>query len=217
MRKAIAASLQASKQTIPHFYVRMTLDAGPAFAFYKEQKSRFACSINDVITAACARCVAEFPQFRSRIDQDEIVELDGVNLGIAVSVEEGLVVPTLVGAEKMSLSEIAGQTRRVVEDARKGRLAGVGRAVFTITNLGMFGVEEFAAIINPPESAILAVGAVRESVLVKSGVIRPGRVMTLTLSCDHRIIDGRLAAQFLSRLKQLLEAPAQLTDSPSRC
>jgi pyruvate dehydrogenase E2 component (dihydrolipoamide acetyltransferase) len=215
MRKEIAATLQASKQTIPHFYVRMTFDAGPAFAFYKEQKARFACSINDVITAACARCIAEFPQFRSRIDQEEIVEVAGVNIGIAVSVEEGLVVPVLVRAEKMSLSEIAGQTRRVVENARKGRLEGVGRAVFTITNLGMFGVEEFAAIINPPECAILAVGAARESVLVKDGVIRAGRVMTLTLSCDHRMIDGHLASQFLSRVKELLEAPAQLADSPS--
>ena len=99
------------------------------------------------------------------------MEVAGVNIGIAVSVEEGLVVPVLVRAEKMSLSEIAGQTRRVVENARKGRLEGVGRAVFTITNLGMFGVEEFAAIINPPECAILAVGAARESVLVKDGVI----------------------------------------------
>jgi pyruvate dehydrogenase E2 component (dihydrolipoamide acetyltransferase) len=215
MRKAIAAALQASKQTIPHFYVRMTLDAGPAIAFYKEQKIRFACSINDLITAACARCIAEFPQFRSRVENDEIVEIPSVNIGIAVSLEEGLVVPVLVGAGSMSLMEIASQTRRIVEDARKGRLAGAGEGVFTITNLGMFGVEEFAAIINPPEGAILAVGAARESVLVKDGLIRAGHLMTVTLSCDHRIIDGHLAAKFLARLKELLESPSQLADSPS--
>lgn len=207
MRKAISATLQSSKQTIPHFYVRMTLDADPSIAFYKAHKSRFACSINDVITAACAKCIDEFPRFRSRIEMDEIVEVSSVNIGIAVSVEDGLVVPTLVDAGHLTLAEIAARTRRIAEDARKGRLEGPGKAVFTITNLGMFGVEEFAAIINPPEAAILAVGAARESAVVKDGVVRSGRVMTVTLSCDHRVIDGHLAAKFLARLKELLETP----------
>ena len=205
--KAIAANLQFSKQTIPHFYARVTIDASPLVAFTAEQKTKFKCSINDVVTLACARAVAEFPAFRSRIEGDEVVELPDAHIGIAVGTDEGLVVPVVKGADSMTLESLAGETRRVVEAARSGKLEGVGQGVFTISNLGMFGVEEFSAIINPPESAILAIGAVREDVIVKSGAVRAGRVMTMTLSADHRLIDGVAAAKFLARTRQLLERP----------
>jgi pyruvate dehydrogenase E2 component (dihydrolipoamide acetyltransferase) len=105
---------------------------------------------------------------------------------------------------------VAEQTRRIIEAARKGKVEAMGQGVFTISNLGMHGVEEFTAIINPPEAAILAVGAIRESVIVKDGALRAGRVMTLTLSADHRIIDGVVAAAFLGRLKEMLESPGSL-------
>lgn len=210
MRKAIARNLVLSKQTIPHFYVRQTISAEALLAFYQAQKAQYPCSINDVIVRACARAIEEFPAFRSRVDGDEIVELPGANIGIAVGLEQGLVVPVVVGAERMTLQQIGATTRRLAEAARGGKIEGMGQGCFTITNLGMFGTEEFAAIINPPEAAILAVGAVREAVVVKDGAMRPGKVMTVTLSADHRVVDGMLAAKFLARLRELLESPAGL-------
>jgi pyruvate dehydrogenase E2 component (dihydrolipoamide acetyltransferase) len=210
MRKAIGTSLLTSKQTIPHFYARVTVNADALFAFYREQKPRANCTLNDLATVACARVVREMPAFRSQIDKDEIVEFPTVNLGIAVGVEDGLVVPVLQNADRMTLAEVALNSRRIAENARAGKLEGAGKGNMTITNLGMFGVEEFGAIINPPEPAILAVGALREGLIVKDGSMRPGRVMTVTLSVDHRVVDGVLAAKFLARLKEILEAPQQL-------
>ena len=210
MRKAIARNLLQSKQTIPHFYVRLTVNAEPVVAFYREQKAQYPCSINDVIVQACARVIQEFPAFRSRIEGDEIVESPSANIGIAVGMDDGLVVPVVVGAERMSLQQIGVATKRLAESARGGKIEGMGQGCFTITNLGMFGTEEFAAIINPPEAAILAVGAAREAVIVKDGAMRAGKVMTLTLSADHRVVDDMQAAKFLARLKELLENPVQL-------
>jgi pyruvate dehydrogenase E2 component (dihydrolipoamide acetyltransferase) len=210
MRRAIARNLVLSKQTIPHFYMRLTLDAGALFDFYRARKAQYPCTLNDVVALACARVVQEFPAFRSRIEGEELVEHPTANIGIAVGMEDGLRVPVIEGAERMSLRQLAGESQRVIEAAQRGKLEGAGRGVFTITNLGMFGVEEFAAIVNPPEAGILAIGALREAVLVKDGALRAGRVMTLTLSADHRVVDGLLAAKFLGRLKALLEAPESL-------
>jgi pyruvate dehydrogenase E2 component (dihydrolipoamide acetyltransferase) len=210
MRKAIARNLTCSKQTIPHFYMRLTVDAQPMMAFYRSQKALYPCSVNDVVTKAAARAVSEFPAMRSRIDNEEIIEYPQSNIGLAVGMDDGLVVPVVVGAESMSLRELASQSRRLADLARGGKIEGMGKGVMTITNLGMFGVEEFAAIINPPESAILAVGAVREDVVVSDGAIKAGKVMTLTLSADHRLVDGLLAAKFMARLKELLLAPESL-------
>jgi len=209
MRKAIARNLLASKQNIPHFYMRLTIDASPLMAFYKAQKAKYTCSVNDVVTAAVARCVMEFPGFRSRVDGEEIVEFANANIGIAVGMDDGLVVPVIASAQGLSVQQLAAQTRRLADNARKGKIEGMGTGVVTITNLGMFGVEEFSAIINPPEAAILAVGAVREAVQVVDGGMRPGKAMTMTLSADHRIIDGLLAAKFLARLKEILQGPEQ--------
>jgi pyruvate dehydrogenase E2 component (dihydrolipoamide acetyltransferase) len=210
MRKAIARNLLLSKQMIPHFYMRMTAAAEAMVTFYKTCKAQYPCSINDLIVLACARTIMEFPAFRSRIEGDEIVESPAANIGIAVGVDEGLLVPVVIGAERMSLRQIAAQTKQLAESARAGKIERMGQGCFTITNLGMFGAEEFAAIINPPEAAILAVGAVRDAAVVKDGVVCAGKVMTVTLSADHRIVDGMLAAKFLARLKALLEDPGQL-------
>ncbi len=210
MRRAIARSMTASKQSIPHFYARLTIDAGPLHVFYREQKAKCACTINDIVTLACARVIRDFPAFRSRVEDDQVVEYPAASIGVAVAVEEGLVVPVVLGADSLSLAQLAGETQRVVEAARKGKVVAMGRGVFTVSNLGSFGIEEFTAIINPPESAILAVGAMRESVVVRDAGIRPARVMTMTLSADHRLIDGLMAARFLTSLRQLLEAPEQL-------
>ncbi len=210
MRRAIANNLLYSKQHVPHFYAKTTIDAGLLFATYRSTKVQFKCSVNDFITAACAKAMRQYPAFRSQYKDTEIIEHNAVNIGIAVGTDNGLTVPVVLDADTMSLKDLAARTRQVVESARGGKLEGMGQGLFTITNLGMFGVEEFSAIINPPESAILAVGAIREGVAVKDGQITPTRLMTVTLSSDHRIIDGVMAAQFLQTLKELLENPQPL-------
>ncbi len=209
MRRAIGLNLQRSKQTIPHFYLRLTINAEPLFAYYREHKPRTNCTLNDVVVLAVGRAMAECPGVRSQIQGDEIVEYPHANIGIAVGVEDGLVVPVVKNVDTMTLAQLSVEAKRVVENARNGKLENIGQGNFTITNLGMFGVEEFSAIINPPESAILALGAVREAVIVQNGAMRPGRVMTMTLSSDHRIVDGLLGAKFLGRLKEILENPSQ--------
>jgi pyruvate dehydrogenase E2 component (dihydrolipoamide acetyltransferase) len=208
MRRAIGLNLQKSKQTIPHFYLRMTIDAEPLFAYYRQRKPQTNCTLNDCVVLAVGRVMAECPGVRSQIQGDEIVEYPHANIGIAVGVDDGLVVPVVRSVETLTLAQLAVEARRVVENARNGKLENIGQGNFTITNLGMFGVEEFSAIINPPESGILAISAVREAVIVENGAMRPGRVMTMTLSADHRVVDGLLAAKFLGRLKEVLGNPS---------
>lgn len=210
MRWAIAANLTKSKQTVPHFYCRMTFDAGPLFSFYREQKAETGCTINDVITLACGRVIQEMPVFRSQVQERDLVEFPHANIGIAVGMDEGLVVPVVPAVDEMTLGQLASEARRIVERARSGKLDNIGTGVFTISNLGMFGVEEFAAIINPPEAAILAVSALREEMIVENGEARAGKVMTMTLSTDHRVIDGVAGAKFLARLKEIFLAPQEL-------
>jgi len=210
MRKAIARNLSLSKQTLPHFYLKATLDADPLLIFYKKEKAIYPCSVNDVIVFAVSRVILEMPEFRSQIDGDDIVQFESVNIGIAVGLDQGLVVPVLKNADGRNLKGVAQESRRLVEGAKAGKVEGMGEGVFSISNMGMYGVEEFSAIINPPESGILAIGAAREEVVVKDGALRIGKKMTLVLSADHRLIDGALAAKFMARLKQLLEDPSQI-------
>ncbi|HNX26081.1 MAG TPA: 2-oxo acid dehydrogenase subunit E2 [Phycisphaerae bacterium] len=207
MRKAIATNLTKSKQNIPHFYLRFTVDAGPMLSFYKSQKAMFKCSVNDVVLMAVGRAMHEFPALRSRLEGDNVVEYPTACIGIAVGLEGGLVVPVLKDADRMTFAEIAAASRDLATQARNGKVVNMGKGSFTISNMGMFGVEEFGAIINPPESGILAVGAAREGVIVENGAMRIGKIMTATISCDHRIVDGMLVAQFAGRLKELLENP----------
>lgn len=210
MRKAIARNLLASKQTIPHFYMQLTVNAAPMAETQKSEKTKYQCSLNDFVTKACAKAIREFPAFRCRIENDEMVEFSDVNIGIAVGMDEGLVVPVILGADTLSIKELAAETRRLAQSAKTGKIENMGKGVFTITNLGMFGIEQFTAIVNPPEAAILAVGAMRETVVVQDGAMWAGKVMTVTLSADHRVVDGLPAAKFMARLKELLESPAQL-------
>jgi len=210
MRRAIANNLLHSKQNIPHFYAKKTIDAGLLFTTYRKTKEQFKCSVNDFVTKACAKAIRQYPAFRSQYKGTEVHEFPAVNIGIAVGTDEGLTVPVVLNADRQNLEQLATQTRQVVESARNGKLENFGHGIFTITNMGMFNCEEFSAIINPPESAILAVGAIREGVVVENGAMRPTRLMTMTLSVDHRVIDGVMAAQFLNTMQELLEAPEQL-------
>lgn len=210
MRRAIAKNLATSKQTLPHWYTKVTIDAEAMLGFLKQEKALYPCSVNDLIVLAVSRVVMELPAYRTQIDGDDLIEFPNANIGIAVGTDEGLTVPVVKGADTRNLKGIAQETRRVIENARNGKLEGVGEAVFSISNLGMHGVEEFVAIINPPESGILSVGSIREEVVVKNGALKAGKVMTMVLSADHRIIDGTMAAKFVVRLKELLENPALL-------
>ncbi len=210
MRKAIAKNLTFSKQNVPHFYMTITIDADPMYTFYQTQRKQYKCSINDVLIYACGKVIIEFSAFRSRMESpDELTEYPSANIGIAVGMENGLVVPVIMNVEKYSFEELAKETRRIIKTARDGKPENMGRGVFTISNLGMYDVDEFSAIINPPEASILAVGGMKENVIVKGGAIRIGKTMSLTLSCDHRVIDGLLAAQFLGRLREVLEKPSE--------
>jgi pyruvate dehydrogenase E2 component (dihydrolipoamide acetyltransferase) len=213
MRKAIAKGLTLSKQTLPHWQLKLTIDADPLLAYYRKEKALYTCSLNDVIVLAVARAVLEFPIFRTQVDGDDLVEISEVNIGLAVGLDQGLVVPVIKSADGRNLKGIAQESRRLIELAKTGKVEGMGEGVFTISNLGMFGVEEFTAIINPPESGILAVGAAREEVVVKDGLLKIGRKMTLVLSADHRTIDGTTGAKFMARLKELLENPSSLGGS----
>lgn len=210
MRRAIANNLVASKQNVPHFYVRQSINASKLLAFQKRNKPATGCTINDCIIMGVAQVMMEYPGFRSQIEGSEVVEYPHANIGIAVGVPDGLVVPVTMEADRFPLAELAARNRRLVEDARRGKVDRMGEGQFSISNMGMFGVEEFSAIINPPESGILAVAAIREAVLVEDGALKPGRVMTMTLSADHRLVDGTLAGQFMARLRELLESPDEM-------
>lgn len=211
MRGAIARALQASKQTIPHFYETIAIDVTATLAL-REQKRQagIKLSVNDFIVRATALALADEPRVNCRVFDGHIEYPPAVNVGIAVAVDDGLVVPVIVGAEGRDLEGLATESRRIVEAARQGKLIGSGQGTFTISNLGMFGIESFSAIINPPEGAILAVGEARTEAVAFAGGFVPRSMMRLTISCDHRAIDGALAARFLVRVRSLLEDPTRL-------
>jgi len=177
--------------------VRTKLNAGRP----KEKR----ISVNDLAVRAAALALKRYSGVNSRMDENEIHYLKDINVGVATAVEAGLVVPVLTNADERSWDDLAGETKRLALEARAGKIVNAGKGTFTVSNLGMFGVEEFTAIINPPESAILAVGAVKNEVVdIGVGIgVRP--MMKMTLCSDHRVVDGALAAQFLRAIKVYLE------------
>jgi pyruvate dehydrogenase E2 component (dihydrolipoamide acetyltransferase) len=209
MRAAIARALQASKSSIPHFYTTMAIDVTEALALkasLARSDAPVKVTINDLVLRACALALADEPRVNCRVFDDRIQYPQEVNLGVAVGTDDGLVVPVILSAEQYDLAGLAAASRKVIEDARRGKLSGTGRGTFTVSNLGVWGIESFTAIINPPEGAILAVGGVREEIVPAGGGFFPRSLLRVTLSCDHRAIDGLLAARFLARLKHLLES-----------
>lgn len=211
MRKAIGTALQQSKQTIPHFYTTVAIDATAALSLKDALKTQgMKISINDIVLRACAIALQEEPRVNCRVFPDRIEYPEDIHLGVAVGQEEGLVVPVILKAQTRDLAGIAAESRRIVQSANSGKLIGSGQGTFTVSNLGMFGVESFTAIINPPEGAILAVGAVSTEIVSCLGGFLPRAVFRVTLSSDHRAIDGVLAARFVSRVKHLIENPGRL-------
>ena len=217
MRQTIARRLQESKSSIPHFYLTIEVNMGEAMKL-REQLNAMAASdaeklsVNDLIVAASARTLQKFPNVNAYFKGDRIAYNDSINVGVAVSVDEGLLTPVLHNADQKSLKQIAVETKELAARARNNKMKpeDLGPGTFTISNLGMFGIDEFSAIINPPESCILAVGAVKKTPIVVNDSIQIGQVMKVTLSADHRIVDGALGAQFLQSLKKLLENPINL-------
>jgi pyruvate dehydrogenase E2 component (dihydrolipoamide acetyltransferase) len=211
-RKVIARRLQQSKQTIPHFYVTVTVDMTDAIQQRKEHNTKgdddIKVSINDMVVMAAAIALGEFPQVNCKIDEDNIHYLKDINIGVAVGLDDGLVVPVLPKADTLSLQGIAKKTKELVNLAKAGKQASLTAGTFTISNMGMLNVDNFVAIINPPETAILAVGSVRKNIMVASDnsfLIRD--TMSMTLSADHRAIDGVLGSQFVNKIKYYLENP----------
>lgn len=215
MRKVIAKRLAESKFSAPHFYLTCEVDMGTSFEARKKMNEMAApdkVSFNDMIVKACALALKKHPFVNSSWLGDKITVHSDVNIGVAVAVEDGLLVPVIRNTDQKSLLMINEEVKVLAELAKNRKLAPeqMQGNTFTISNLGMFGIEEFTAIINPPDACILAVGSILDKPVVKNGAVVPGKIMKLTLSCDHRVVDGATGAKFLQTVTQYLEEPVRL-------
>ncbi len=220
MRKTISRRLSQSKFTAPHFYLTVDIDVERMIEVraelneLAEEQDRPRISFNDLITKACALALKQHPQVNSSYlaEEGEIRYYNDVHVGIAVAIEAGLITPVIRNADQKGLGQIAEETRMLAEKARNRDLQPeeFEGSTFTTSNLGMFGIEEFTAIINPPNACILAIGAIRDEPVVEDGEVMPGKRMKVTLSCDHRIVDGATGAGFLNTVQAYLEEPMNM-------
>ncbi|MCY3999983.1 MAG: dihydrolipoamide acetyltransferase family protein [Bacteroidetes bacterium] len=220
MRKTIARRLAESKDTSPHFYLNADVDVGALIAQrqtvneYLEKSSGFKVSFNDFITKACASGLIMHPDVNvTYASEDGVIHrYNYVDVGIAVAIDDGLVTPVVRDAHLKSVSTIGLEIQALATRARDKQLdlSEMEGSTFTTSNLGMFGIESFTAIINPPNACILAIGSIRDVPVVEDGAVVAGKRMKLTLSCDHRVVDGAVGARFMSTLKELLENPVSL-------
>lgn len=215
MRKTIARRLLESHQDIPTFFLTATFDMAGFVALRKQLKAQLPdvkISYNDILIAAVARALRESPMVNASWTDKGIMQHGRVDVGVAVALPEGLITPVLRSADRLRLSEIGGQVRELAGRAKDGKLSPeeYTGGTFTISNLGMFDIEHFTAIINPPESGILAVGSIAEVPIVENGALTTGWRMKVTMTCDHRVIDGAVGAAFLQVLRRYVETPALL-------
>jgi pyruvate dehydrogenase E2 component (dihydrolipoamide acetyltransferase) len=214
MRKVIAKRLSESMFTAPHFYVTMEINMDKAVEARKSMNeiSQVKISFNDIVLKAVASALRQHPDVNSSWQGDKIRKNHHIHIGVAVAVKDGLLVPVVRFADNKSLSHISAEVKDLAQKAQEKKLqpADWEGSTFTISNLGMFGVEEFTAIINTPDSCILAVGGIKETAIVKNGQLAVGNIMKVTLSCDHRVVDGATGAAFLKTLKGLLEDPVRI-------
>jgi pyruvate dehydrogenase E2 component (dihydrolipoamide acetyltransferase) len=214
MRKTIAKRLVESKFTAPHFYLTMAIDMDKAVESRGKlnETSPVKISFNDIVLKACAVALKQHPAVNSSWLGDKIRRNHHVHIGVAVAVEDGLLVPVVRFADSKSLSQIAAEVKDFAQKAKEKKLQPKDWEgnTFTISNLGMFGIEEFTAIINPPDSCILAIGGIQQVPVIKDGEIKIGNVMKVTMSCDHRVVDGATGSAFLQTLKGLLEEPLRM-------
>jgi pyruvate dehydrogenase E2 component (dihydrolipoamide acetyltransferase) len=220
MRKIIAKRLAESKQTVPHFYLTSHMDIDALLKLRadlnakspKDGPNSFKLSVNDLIIKACAVALRRHPNVNSTYTESDIIQYDDVDISVAVAIPDGLITPIIRKADQLGLAAISAAMKDLGSRAKSGKLKpeefqGGG---FSISNLGMFGIPEFSAIINPPQSAILAVGAGEQRPVVKNGQIAIATMLTVTLSCDHRVVDGAAGAEFLATLKTIVEDPLSL-------
>ncbi|MBU0478342.1 2-oxo acid dehydrogenase subunit E2 [bacterium] len=210
IRKVIAKRLQESKQTIPHFYLSTEIDMTECVKARAEKSPKPA--FNDIIIKASALAISENPEINSSFKGDSIEIVGDINIGLAVAVDDGLVVPVIRNANKLAISDISKKRDELVKKARGGKLlpSDYEGGTFTISNLGMFEIDNFSAIINPPQSAILAVGRIKQKPVIIDGNIGIRSMMQVTASFDHRCIDGVLGAKFLQKVKEHLENPKDI-------
>jgi pyruvate dehydrogenase E2 component (dihydrolipoyllysine-residue acetyltransferase) len=212
MRRIVGERMTKSKQTAPHFYLSMDVDMTEITQqrnIFKQKGSALVPSINDFILGSCARALRDFPSLNSAFTEQGVQIYADINIGMAVALEEGLVVPVIRNADRLSLEELAKYSRELADKAQKKKLFPLDceGGTFTVSNLGRFGVDTFIAIINPPQCAILAVGQVAPRVVPHGEGIAVRSMMTMSLSADHRVVDGAIAARFLQEVKRLLENP----------
>lgn len=219
MRKTIARRLTESKQTVPHFYLTIDVDAAPLSSLRSRLNADLAAapepkklSFNDLIIKAVAIAITRSPAVNAQFTPDALVYHARVDISVAVAVDEGLVTPVVRDADLKSVLAISDEVRDLAVRARDKKLAPeeMMNGTFSISNLGMYGIDEFAAVINPPEGAILAIGGVRSEPVVAGDAVVPGKRMRMTLSCDHRVVDGAVGAAFLAELRKVLESPTQI-------
>jgi pyruvate dehydrogenase E2 component (dihydrolipoamide acetyltransferase) len=215
MRATIARRMPLSKAPVPHFYVTSEVAMDRAWTMREELNAldgQPKVSVNDLVIRACALALLEHPGVNASFQGDSLRVFHRAHIGIAVALDDGLITPVLRDAHAKSLAQIAVEARDLAERARtrKLRASEMSGATFSISNLGMLDVTDFSAIINPPEGAILAVGAVRQVPVVNSGALAVGRRMNMTISCDHRAMDGAMGARFLQDVKRRLEEPLRL-------
>jgi pyruvate dehydrogenase E2 component (dihydrolipoamide acetyltransferase) len=215
MRKVISQRLQESKSYIPHFYVQQTVDAEPLVKFREQLKHNdYSISFNDCVIKACAIALKSHPVVNSGFNSSNntIIHYQTVDVAVAVSIPGGLITPIIRFTDYKELSEISQEIKELAKRAKAGKLEAheYQGGSFTVSNLGMFGTTQFQAIINPPQAAILAVGGILDVPVVKDGEVVAGKVMNLTLSVDHRVVDGVAAAEFMRTVQKLIENPAGL-------
>jgi len=211
MRKTIARRLSESKFSAPHFYLTMEIDMDNVMTARKavNEVAPVKISFNDFVIKAVAVALRQHPKVNSSWLEDRIRYNEHINIGVAVAVDEGLLVPVVRFADSKPMSQISAEVKDLAGKAKSKKLqpSEWEGNTFTISNLGMFGIEEFTAIVNPPDACIMAVGGIRQVPVVKNGAVVPGNVMKVTLSCDHRVVDGATGAQFLQTFKAMLENP----------
>ena len=214
MRKTISKRLAESKFTAPHFYLTMEINMDNCVEGRKRinESSPVKISFNDIILKACASALRKHPMVNSSLLDEKIRKNHHIHIGVAVAVDEGLLVPVIRFADNKTLSHISLEVKKLARKAKEKKLqpSDWEGNTFTISNLGMFGIEEFTAIINPNDSCILAIGGIKETPIIKNGEMVPGNIMKVTMSCDHRLVDGATGAAFLQTLKELLEDPIKI-------
>ena len=216
MRKAIAGVVSKSKSEIPHFYISNSADMSEVIKMRSEfnEKNSVKVSVNDIVLFAVTQALKKFPKFNSSFNNGNLIEHKNINVGMAIALPVGLIVPAVLGCEDKSLTEISDSAKDLANRA-KGSGSPLTQeenngATFSVSNLGMFDIDEFVAIIVPPQSAILSVGKANDEVIVKEGNMVISKIMKMTLSVDHRVNDGAEAAMFLGELKEILETPNQI-------